>query len=238
MSKYFLDTPIEYLKGVGPKRAELLKKEIGVYTFNDLLHHFPFRYIDRSVFMKIRDVNNDLVYIQLKGIILNLQVVGKGRAQRLTATLRDDTGEIDLVWFRGVKWIIESIKPGIPYVVFGKPNLFKKNFNIPHPEIELVEEYEKTISQTQEGIYSSTEKLKQRGLSNRNLIKLVKTLVAQIPGKIPETLSNAIISNLSLISREQALTHIHFPTDQHMLKKASGRLKFEELFFIQLRLLS
>jgi ATP-dependent DNA helicase RecG len=237
MSTSFLQTPVEYLKGVGPKRSELLKKELNIYTFSDLLHHFPFRYIDRSKIFKIKEIESDLAYVQLRGVIHNLQLVGERRGKRLTAALRDDSGEIELVWFQGIKWIRDSIKPGTEYIVFGKPSIFNRRYNIPHPELELAAEFEKTISKTLQGIYSTTEKLKSRGLGNKNLVSLMKALVLQIPGRVPETLSPDIIRRLGLMGREEALRNIHFPGSQKDLARAEARLKFEELFFIQLRLL-
>ncbi len=237
MARSFLDTPIEYLKGVGPKRAALLRKEAGIFTFEDLLFYFPFRYIDRSKIYKIGEINSDLAYVQLKGTISDVRVIGVRRAKRLTALLTDDTGQIELVWFQGIKWVMDTFTSGLEYIVFGKPSIFNGKFNIAHPEIEAAEAYEKTMGSGLQGIYSTTEKLKRSGLNNKNLVKLMKTLVSRAPGNIRETLPDEIIKRLSLTGREQALLSIHFPEDQRSLQKARARLKFEELFFIQLRLL-
>ncbi len=233
----FLNNSIEFLKGVGPKRAEMFKSELGIFTFGDLLNYFPFRYVDRSKFSKISEIESDSVFIQVKGKIYGLNTVGEGRAKRLSATLRDDTGEIDLIWFQGQKWVLEKIKPNVEYIVFGKPTLFKNRFNFAHPEIEAVADAETGVNATLQPFYSSTEKLKTRGLDSRGIAKLTKNLVDQINGDVEETLNSDIVNNLKLIPREKAIINIHHPEDQAILDKAIARLKFEELFFIQLALL-
>ena len=237
MQREFLDTPIEYLKGVGPKRAELLRKELQIDTFGDLLQYYPFRYIDRSRIFKINEIESDVAYVQLKGKISGLQTIGEKRGRRMTATLRDDTGEIELVWFQGLKWIKDTLKADTEYIVFGKPTIFNRRFNIPHPELEPAEEFEKSISGSLQGIYSLTERTKNIGINNRNLVKLIKTLLVQAAGKIPETLSQEIIDKLALMGREEAFLNIHLPDSQNLLQRAQARLRFEELFFIQLSLL-
>ncbi len=235
--KTFLETPVEFLKGVGPKRAELLRKELNIHTFGDLIGYFPFRYIDRSRIYQIREIEPDLAYVQLKGTISQVRIIGEKRARRMTATLRDESGEIELVWFQGIKWIEGTIQPGVEYIVFGKPAVYNRRYNIPHPELERASEYSRTIHQTLQGIYSTTEKLKNHGLNIRNIVKLQKELVALSAGKIPENLPAEVRSRLNLMDREEALRNIHFPEDQQKLQKAQSRLKFEELFFIQLGLL-
>ena len=237
MTRSFLETPVEFLKGVGPKRAELLRKELNISTFGDLLGYYPFRYVDRSRIYKISEIEPDLAYVQLKGTVSQVRVIGEKRARRMTAIFRDDTGEIELVWFQGIKWIEGTILPNIEYIVFGKPAIFQRRYNIAHPEMERASEFEKNIAQTLQGIYSTTEKLKNQGLGNKNLVKLLKELVTQAHGRIPETLSPDIIARLNLFGREEALHNIHFPEDQKKLIKAQARLKFEELFFIQLGLI-
>jgi ATP-dependent DNA helicase RecG len=237
MTKEYLETPVEFLKGVGPKRAELLRSELKIDTFGDLITYYPFRYIDRSRIYKISEIEPDLAFVQLRGTISNIRIIGEKRARRMSAILRDDTGEIELVWFQGIKWIEGTILPNIEYIVFGKPTIFNRRYNIAHPEIERAEEFTRTIAQTLQGIYSTTEKLKNRGLNNKNLVKLLKELVVQCQGKVPETLSSEILDKLSLMNREEALRNIHFPDDQAKLHKAQARLKFEELFFIQMSLL-
>ncbi len=237
MSNNFFETKIEYLKGVGPQRAEILKKELNIFTFEDLLYFYPFRYVDRSKFQKVKEVESDSVYVQIKGYIKNVKLIGKHRATRMTAVLEDETGRIDLVWFKGIKWLKDKFKPDIEYIVFGKPSYFNDKLNIAHPEIETVSEEQQPISSALQPFYSSTETLKSRGLDSRGIGKLTKTLVISAQGNIPESLSEEIIRPLKLISREEAIINIHFPQNQQILDKAILRLKFEELFFIQLRLL-
>lgn len=232
-----LDTPIEYLKGVGPKRADLLKKELQIYTFRDLLYYFPFRYTDRSKYFKINEISSDASYVQIKGKIRNMQVVGQKRGKRLSAWLQDDTGKIELLWFKGIRWFKDAFNEDTEYIVFGKPSLFNNRFNIPHPEIEPASERKDNLGNTLQGFYNTTEKLKSRGLSSRNISKIIKTLMGKLPGNIKENLPEYILSMLRLTGREEALINIHFPKDLDILKKAQARLKFEELFFIQLRLL-
>ncbi|HPE55305.1 MAG TPA: ATP-dependent DNA helicase RecG [Bacteroidales bacterium] len=232
-----LETPIEYLKGVGPARADVLKKELGIFNFNHLLTYYPFRYIDRSKFYKIREINDDSTYIQIKGTILNIQKIGKPRSQRLVAMFRDESGITELVWFKGIKWIEQKLTPGAEYVVFGKPNLFNNRYNFPHPEIETVAEQQETIEEKLQPFYSSTEKLKSKGLDSKGIRKITKNLLVQVQGSIKENLNEELLTSLKLIPREQAILNIHFPTDPAVLEKARARLKFEEFFFIQLNLL-
>jgi ATP-dependent DNA helicase RecG len=232
-----LDTPIEYLKGVGPVRAEVLKKEVAVYNFNDLLNYFPFRYVDRSKFYKIKDINSDSTYIQLIGKLSGIQMVGKPRSERLVAFLEDDSGVIELVWFKGAKWMINKLTTNEDYVVFGKPAFFNRKFNIPHPEIELASDQKEDLGEKLRPFYSSTDKLKSKGLDSKGISKLTRNLVIQVKESIFETLSVDIIEQLKLLSRKESLLNIHFPKNQKILDRARARLIFEELFFIQLNLL-
>jgi ATP-dependent DNA helicase RecG len=232
-----LDTSIEFLKGVGPARAEILRSELGIFTFNHLLHHFPFRYVDRSKFYKINEISSDALYVQLKGKIIHFQKVGKLRSERLVAILKDDTGEIELVWFKGIKWVIEKLRPNEEYVVFGKPSLFNNKYNFPHPEIEAVSDQKIDLGEQLQPYYPSTEKLKAKGLDSKGISKIMRNLLVQVKGFNPETLSIPILERLRFITREEALFTVHFPSDQEKLDKARLRLKFEELFFIQLNLL-
>jgi ATP-dependent DNA helicase RecG len=232
-----LDTPIEYLKGVGPQRAEVLRQELGIFTFGHLLFHFPFRYIDRSKYFSISEISDDQLYIQLKVILLSFQKIGKPRSQRLVAVVRDNSGVIELVWFKGIKWIESKLIPGTEYIVFGKPTYFNGKYNIPHPEFESFADSVEGFTETLQPFYSSTEKLKSKGLDSKGIRKLMKTLVGQIGGHIPETLPENILSGLKALPREKSLINIHFPQDPEVLRKARNRLKFEELFFIQLNLL-
>ncbi len=237
MPNEFLLTPVEFLKGVGPARAGLLKTELDIHTFDDLLHYFPFRYVDRSKFSKVTEVTNDQQFFQLKGRISQMQTIGEGRARRLTAWLLDESGEIELIWFQGIKWVVEKIKPGIEFIVFGKPSYFNGKYSLPHPEIEPMTAYEDTVAAKLQPYYSSGEKLKTKGLDSRGIARLTRTLVSRIENNIPETLSPEIIHRLKFINREDALKNIHYPEDQQMLNKAITRLKFEELFFVQLALI-
>lgn len=237
MSVQLFDNPIEYLKGVGPKRAEVLKKELNIFTFFDLLSYYPFRYVDRSRFFKISEINADTTYIQLKGKISGVRTVGAGRAARLTATFSDDTGEIELVWFQGHKWVKDKIKEGQEYILFGKPAVFNRKYNFTHPDIEVYNPDDQYIGETLQGIYYSSEKLKSVGFNTKGLSKIMKTVISIMKGYIAENLTDNIIQSLKLMPREDALTTIHFPSNPEVLEKARARLKFEELFFVQLRLL-
>lgn len=232
-----LDTPIEFLKGVGPLRGDLLRKELGIDTYGDLLQHFPFRYIDRSVFHRIDAITEEQNQVQLRGVLGPLRTVGEKQGKRLVATLSDSTGRIDLVWFKGVKWLQQALKPGQEYVVFGKPALYKGQFNLPHPELELAATWDSGVEANLQPVYSTTEKLNTRGLTSRALWKLQKTLLPSLPGLLPETLSKELLEMLGGIGREEAIRQVHAPQDQQRLDLATRRLKFEELFFIQLQLL-
>ena len=233
----FLNTSITYLKGVGPKRAELLNKELNIYTYNDLLNYFPFRYVDKSKFHKVNEIRNDLTYVQLKGKISNIQIIGEGRGKRASAFFSDETGEIELIWFKGIKWLKDKFKTNEEYIVFGKPSIFNKKFNIAHPEVEIVSKENQILGEKLQAYYSSTEKLNSRGLNSKNISKLIKNLVVLSIENLPETLSKDIINRLNFISREEAIKNIHFPENPDLLKKAQTRLIFEEFFFIQLQLL-
>ncbi|VAW23737.1 ATP-dependent DNA helicase RecG, partial [hydrothermal vent metagenome] len=237
MPLYKLNTSISYLKGVGPNRADLLKTELGIHTFEDLLHFFPNRYIDRTQFFKINQLQQNSSEIQLIGKITNIKTVKQKRGSRLVATFRDETGFMELVWFRGIKWIKDSLKTNTPYVIFGKVNYFKGVFSMPHPEMELLETYKKSLRTAMQPIYSSTEKLTNKGVSNRLVSKMIQHLFEELGLKFKETLSKSIIDKLGLISKSEALFNIHFPKNQSLLTKAQQRLKFEELFFIQLQLI-
>ena len=238
MENNLLETQITYLKGVGPKRAELLKKELNISTYEDLLNYFPFRYVDKSKFFKVKDVINDTVYFQLKGKVSNLKAVGDKRTKYITADFTDDTGTIGLVWFRGLQWVKNRFVPGKEYIVFGKPSTFKNRFNFVHPEIEDVVEGEPVIQGNRlEGIYRTSEKLKNIGLGTRGISKLMKSLLSQVIDIIPENLPDYMIKHYKLLSRKEALINIHFPVSPEVIKRAELRLKFEELIFIQLQIL-
>jgi ATP-dependent DNA helicase RecG len=237
MPLHITETSIEYLKGVGPQRAEMLKKELDVFTFGDLVTYYPFRYIDRSKLYRVKEINSDLAYVQLKGYIDTIELIGGKRIIRMTARFRDETGSIELVWFNGFKWLKDKFKPGQQYVIFGKPTYFNGKYNITHPEVELPAGENAPIVSPLQAFYNSSEKLKSRGLDSKGINKLLRALLLSLQGKIRETLSAEICHNLKLIPREEALLQIHFPVSPEMLQKAQLRLKFEELFFVQLKLL-
>lgn len=234
---HITETPIEYLKGVGPQRADMLKKELGVFTFGDLVSYYPFRYVDKSKFYKVNEINSDLAYVQMKGYIDKIEMIGGKRIIRMTARFRDETGSLELVWFAGFKWLKDKFKIGQEYIVFGKPTYFNRKYNISHPEIEEPTPENAPIVFNLQAFYNSGEKLKSRGLDSKGISKLQKTLLPLLLGQFSETLSPEIIQNLKLIPREEAIINIHFPESQEKLQKAQIRLKFEELFFLQLKLL-
>jgi ATP-dependent DNA helicase RecG len=238
MANSFLDTPIEYLKGIGPQRAEVLKTELGLFTFRDLLTHYPFRYVDRTKFLGIREISEDMPYVQLKGVIESLTVVGVKRAQRLVAVFRDNTGTMELVWFQGHKWMADKLRTQTEYIVFGKPTNFKGRYNIAHPEIELANAENMATKSAFQAVYSSTEKLKGKGFDSEGIRKLIRQLVTQISANtVEENLSTDLLGDFKLLPKHEAMKQIHFPDNNLMLQKAEYRLKFEELFFIQLKLL-
>lgn len=232
----FLDTPIEYLKGVGPARAELIRKELNIQTFGELLTWFPFRYVDRRAFLRIADIREDGIYIQIKAKIVRIQTSGPPQRQRLVAIARDDSGEIELVWFQGTRWVLEMLTPQQEYVIFGRPVLFNGKWNIAHPELEVPASQPGPLSEVIRPIYNSTEKLKSKGLDFKGLGKLIRTILLSERFTVPENLTPDIIRDLRLLGRQEAFLNIHFPQSPELLRKAQARLRFEELFFIQLRL--
>ena len=237
MNSNILQTPIDYLKGVGPNRADLLRKELGIYTYQDLLNLFPNRYLDRTKYHKIRDLQRSSADVQIIGQITRLQEVSQKRGKRLVATFQDDTGSMELVWFRGQKWIRESLKLNTPYVIFGKTNWFNNQFSMPHPDMELLEEHKKNLRTSMQAIYPSTEKLSNKGITNKVITKIMQQLFLETKGNFAETLSDDLLKNGNLLSKKEAVFNIHFPKDQELLSKAQFRLKFEELFYIQLQLI-
>jgi ATP-dependent DNA helicase RecG len=233
-----LDTPIEYLKGIGPQRAEVLKKEIGIFLYRDLLTYYPFRYVDRTKFYKISEISEDLPYVQLRGSIEKLEVIGQKQTKRLVVLLKDSTGVVELVWFKGYNWVAQRLQLGLEYCVFGKAAYFKGRYNIAHPEIEMVTEEFLRQQSAFQSVYNSTEKLKFRGLDSEGIRKAQRTLVNQLQSQnIDETLSGEVIRDHQLMPLFTAFQQIHFPDNAQLLKKAEFRIKFDELFYIQLRLL-
>ncbi|WP_053977192.1 ATP-dependent DNA helicase RecG [Mangrovimonas xylaniphaga] len=231
-----LQTPIDYLKGVGPNRADLLRKELGIHTYQDLLNLFPNRYIDRTRYYKINQLQQNSSEVQVVGRITGIKEVAQKRGKRLVATFRDDTGTMELVWFRGQKWIKDSIKPNTDYVIFGKTNWYNGTFSMPHPEMELLSDHKNNLRSAMQAVYPSTEKLSTKGITNRVMTKIMQELFMETQGRFAETLSTSILTNLQLVSKREALFNIHFPKSQELLAKAQYRLKFEELFYIQLQL--
>lgn len=232
-----LQTPLDYLKGVGPNRADLLRTELGIHTYQDLINLFPNRYIDRTQYYKISQLQRNNADVQVIGKITEFKEVAQQHGKRLVATFQDDTGTMELVWFRGQKWIRESFKLNTQYVIFGKTNWFNGKFSMPHPELELLEEHEKNLRSGMQPIYPSTEKLSNKGITNRVIIKIMQQLFLETNGRFKETLSEDILSELKLISKREALLNVHFPKTPELLARAQYRLKFEELFYIQLQLI-
>jgi ATP-dependent DNA helicase RecG len=232
-----LDQDIKYLKGVGPKRSELLNQELNIFTFRDLLYYFPYKYIDRSRFYKIREIDTTLTFIQIKGKILSFRTEGHPRKRRLVAEFADDTGVIELVWFKGLNWVVKSYKINTEYIVFGRPAIYNRKISVPHPEIETVEKLETYVNTKFQAQYNTTEKLKNNYISSKTIHILVNNLLIYLDKKIEETLPEYLVKKLNLLTLEKALFNIHFPENNDLLRKATYRLKFEELFFIQMNIL-
>ena len=231
-----LNNPVYYLRGISNVRASLLSAELGLTRLNDLLHFFPYRYIDRTKFYKINELINNNSDIQIIGRIVELKTIQQKKGTRLVGKFQDDTGAIELVWFKGHKWLKDSIKINTQFVIYGKLNYFKGVFSIVHPEMDLLEDYKKKIQTKLQPVYSSTDKLVNSGLSPKVFRGYLQDLLQQIFEQIQESLSTELIVNHRLIGKKEALLNIHFPTSPEMLEKAQYRLKFEELFFIQLQL--
>jgi ATP-dependent DNA helicase RecG len=238
MRKYFhpfLDRPLEYLKGVGPAKAVLLQKERGLFCYGDLLYDFPFRYEDRTRFTAISSIQNTDLPVQLRGKLGALTTLGQGRKQRLISYLEDETGRLELVWFRGVKYLLQNLKPGQVYIAYGRLNSFKGKFNMPHPEMEVFNAEKVARASHFAPVYASTEKLNGKGLDHRTRRRMIKQVLAEMKTvTLQESLSQSLISKLKLCTRAQALSWIHLPQKEEQLHAAQARLKFEELFYIQL----
>jgi ATP-dependent DNA helicase RecG len=239
LNRQIFQTPVEYLKGVGTTRADVLKKELGIYTYEDLLRHFPYKHIDRTRFYKVKEIDPELPYVQVLARITQKEIIGEKQGKRLVAQAKDDTGIIELVWFQGVKWVEKYLAVGKVYVLFGKPGIFNGRPQMAHPEMEL---YSPAVLKqkgnlTLQPAYSSTEKLKQFSLDSKGIQKLTAALLEQFGGEIGENLPLYILNQFKLIGRANAYRNMHFPEDAVMLNEARHRLKFEELFLIQLKLL-
>lgn len=232
----FFDTSIEYLKGIGPQRAALLNKQLNIFTYADLLQHYPYRYEDRTKFHVIKDIDDSYQYVQIKGTIKRKELTGVGIKKRLVASMTDGTGEIELVWFQGINWAAEKVRSGVEYIAFGKPNRFGSKFSIAHPELDPVVATEQPKFFLQP-VYSLTERLRTGSFDNKMLSRIMHALVELSIGRIRETLPGEMLASMQLISKRDALINIHFPQSNEWLDKAKRRLKFEELFYVQLRLL-
>ncbi|MBM3158233.1 MAG: ATP-dependent DNA helicase RecG [Bacteroidetes bacterium] len=233
----FLKNPIEYLKGVGPLRADLLKKELGIFTYEDLLNHFPFRHIDRTSVSVISQLKQEADFAQVAGVVLHVEIIGQRAGKRLVAQLKDKSGIMELTWFKGINWIQKTIIPGQSYLVFGRLGFFNGRPQFVHPEIEKIEPSQSLEKNYLEPVYSTTEKLRAKGLGGRQLAKLTQVLVAQLnPTVLPEILSPSLFTELSLMGRAAAYQQIHFPSNATQAAAALKRLKFEEFFIAQLRM--
>lgn len=232
----FFDTPIEYLKGVGPQRAALLNKELNIYTYGDLIQHYPFRYEDRTRFYTIKEVHSEMLYVQLRGKITGKELIGAGPKRRMVCYLQDETGQLELIWFQGISWIAEKIKTGVDYIVFGKPSKFGNHFSIAHPEVDVASAASEKSGLLQP-VYSITEQLRLKRLDSKALSKLIHELLILSRDKIRETLPEEILRKENFVPKKEALQAIHFPPNHDALLRSQSRLKFEELFYIQLRLL-
>jgi len=230
------NTDIKYLPGVGPKKAEILNKELDIFSVDDLLHYYPYKYIDKSRIFYIHEIDGNMPYIQLKGRITAFESIGEGRNKRLIAHFTDGTGFIDLVWFQGAKFITDRYKINSPYLVFGKPTLFGSKFNIAHPDIDPYIE-NKTDTTALTGYYNTTEKMKKHYLNSKALQKIISSALSSFVNNISETLPDYLISKVKLLSQKEALRNIHQPANPAVLRDAQYRLKFEELFYIQLNIL-
>ncbi|WP_024769603.1 ATP-dependent DNA helicase RecG [Aquimarina macrocephali] len=238
MNPNILQTPIDYLKGVGPSRATLLRSELGIHTYQDLVNLFPNRYLDKTQYYKISQLQRNSAEVQIIGKIVNIKTVEQKRGKRLVAKFVDDTGSsIELVWFRGHKWIRENLKINTPYVIFGKTKYYN-GFSMPHPDMELLTEHQQNLRTVMQPIYPSTEKLSNKGITNRVMSKMMQQLFVETKIRFYDTLSQEILEELKLISKSEAVFNIHFPKSQELLSKAQYRLKFEELFYIQLQLIT
>ncbi len=232
----FFKTPIEFLKGMGPQKAAHINKELGIFTYADLLQHYPFRYEDRTKFYKIRELQEEMSNVQIKGQIRSKQLIGAGRKQRLAVQFADETGTMELVWFSGINWISPKLKMGVDYIVYGQPKRFGSKFTIAHPEIEILTP---AVSQNEflQPVYSTTETLRKRYLDSKAIFKFQKILLKEAYNRIPETLPPHLLQQYGFLAKKDAVVQIHVPKNQQLLQKARFRMKFDEFFFMQLRLL-
>ena len=233
----FSTQDIKFLPGVGPKKAELFNKELSIFTVEDLLRHYPYKYVDRSRFYKIRELKANMAFVQIRGQFLRFEKIGEGKKQRLSAMFSDGENTIELVWFRGVRFVIDKYKPGIDYVAFGKPALFNGKFNLLHPDIETVSQLPPPEEMGFQPYYNTSEKMKNHFLNSKAIQKIIYPLIKKLEAGIPETLPSYVLQKFKLMNLTESLINIHFPKDEAVLSRARQRLKFEELFYIQLDIL-
>ena len=233
----FSTQDIKFLPGVGPKKAELFNKELSIFTVEDLLRHYPYKYVDRSRFYKIRELKADMAFVQIRGQFLRFEKIGEGKKRRLSAMFSDGENTIELVWFRGVRFVIDKYKPGIDYVAFGKPALFNGKFNLLHPDIETVSQLPPPEEMGFQPYYNTSEKMKNHFLNSKAIQKIIYPLIKKLEAGIPETLPSYVLQKFKLMNLTESLINIHFPKDEAVLSRARQRLKFEELFYIQLDIL-
>lgn len=234
-----LNTSIEYLKGVGAAKADALRKELGIFTYGQLLQHYPFRYVDKTKFHKIKDIKEEGEYVQIKGILRRINTIGEGRKRRMTGVFRDDTGMMELTWFKGLSWV-QNMQVGMEYIVYGKPSIYKGKVSIIHPDMTLLTEVKKGNAATLEPVYHSTDKLRNKRLDTKGLATIMKNLFIKIhPNRhlITETLPEYLVERLRLPGRYAAWMGVHFPRNKAQKDAATKRIKFEEFFFLQLRML-
>ncbi len=228
---------IKFLQGVGPKRAKLFNEELSIFSAEDLLKHYPYRYIDKSKFYKIKEIREEMPFIQIKGKIIKIEKKGEGRKQRLSAIFSDGDDYIELVWFQGLRFIVDKYKVDVEYVVFGKPTVFNGKYNVTHPEIELASQLPPPEQMGFQPLYNTTEKMKSYFLNSKAIQKIIFPLVQKLEAGVPETLPASILSTYKLMNLTDSLINIHFPKNNELLQRATQRLKFEELFYIQLNIL-
>lgn len=234
-----LNKSIEYLKGVGSAKADLLKRELGIFSYAQLLQYYPYRYVDKTKFHKITDIRDENEYVQIKGILRRINTVGEGRKRRMTAVFRDETGTMELIWFKGLSWV-QNLPVGAPYIIYGKPSLYQGNVSMVHPELTALADAQKQQAPTLEPLYSTTDKMRQKRLDSRALAMLMRHLFLQLHPErdtIPETLPDYLLESLRLPTRYNAWIGIHFPRSKEQRDAAQRRIKFEEFFYLQLRML-
>jgi ATP-dependent DNA helicase RecG len=233
----FLNTNIKFLKTVGDKRAEILKKQLGIFTFGDLLQHYPFRYVDRTKFYKISEINDDAAYIQIKGKISRVQQLGEKRAKRLVVSFTDGINTIELIWFQGIKWTLDKLNLDLEYIAFGKPTEYNGKYNLAHPELIPLVEFQNAGNTHFQGIYNSSESLKALGLDSNGIRKLIQLVLQHNAFSIQESMPMHLLTQINLMPKDIAVKQIHSPERLDIMQKAQYRLKFEELFFLQAKLL-